>query len=464
MRLKAASYWDKLGSSYWFVPALMTLGAIGLSFILVRVDQQNELNWLRDLGFVFLNQPDGARSLLSTVAGALIGVAGTTFSITLAVLTLTSSQFGPRLLNTFMHDRGNQVVLGTFVATSLYCLLVLRTVRDASETVGPAFVPHLAVTVAVLLTVLSLAVFIYFIHHTADSVQVATILKRITADLEKLISERYAEGAGGDDHEDGPPEPQLTLPPVRAGAALTATESGYLQTVDEAGLLAFAAKQRVLVRSLHRPGTFVIEGHPLAHLWPDEVFTGRDPDPQSLGRNPPDPKTRDPKTLDRLRANFTLGSRRTAVQDLDFLFDQLTEVALRALSPGINDPVTAMRCVDRIGQGLSQLAARRPPPAVRRDEAGRPRVVLPEADTALLVANTFGAIRRFSGDNLLVALHLLGTIGALLENTDDAPLKRALLREAELICETAKPVLIGPDYRRLEAHYRAVTAAHTAAS
>lgn len=429
MGTKVASYWDALSSSYWFVPALMTLSATALSFMLVRVDQQNELNWLRHLGFVFLNQPDGARSLLSTVAGAMIGVAGTVFSITLAVLTLTSQQFGPRLINTFMRDRGNQVVLGTFVSTSLYCLLVLRTVRDASETAGGAFVPHLAVTVAVLLTVFSLAVLIYFIHHTADSIQVATILARIAGELERFLA-RFPEAA----QEDAAPERPLTpLPDPRAAATLQAVGSSYLQTVNDGGLLAFAQKRQALVQCLHRPGTFVIEGHPLAHLWPDGAL--------------------DEKDLDRLRTNFTLGPRRTPVQDLDFLFDQLTEVALRALSPGINDPVTAMRCVDRIGQGLSQLAARRTPPARRYDEAGRLRLVLPEFDHAALVANTLGAVRRFSGDNLLVALHLLDTVRVVTENTEHAELRRALLREAELVLETAKPVLIEADYARLEAHY-----------
>ena len=434
MRTKVASYWDALSSSYWFIPALMTLSATVLSFMLVRVDQQNELAWLRDVGFVFLNQPDGARSLLSTVAGALIGVAGTVFSITLAVLTLTSQQFGPRLLNTFMRDRGNQVVLGTFVATSLYCLLVLRTVRDASETAGGAFVPHLAVTVAVLLTVLSLAVFIYFVHHTADSIQVATILARIAADLDKLIHRLHPEAA----ELGAAPEPPLPPSPEAPRATiLRAAGSGYLQTVDEQGLLALAEKHRLLVRSLHLPGTFVTEGGPVAHLWPDTVLAEG--------------------VAERLRANFTFGPRRTPVQDLNFLFDQLTEVALRALSPGINDPITATRCVDRIGQGLSSLAARKPRPTLRYDGAGVLRLVVPELALTALVANTLGAIRRFSGDNLLVALHLLDTVRAVTENTEHAELRRALLREAELVLETAKPVLIEADYARLEAHYDALT-------
>ena len=435
MRTKIASYLDTLGSSYWFLPSLMTLAAIVFSFLMVRVDQQGELPWLRNLGFVFLNQPDGARSLLSTVAGSLIGVAGTTFSITLAVLTLTSSQFGPRLLNTFMRDKGNQVVLGTFVATSLYCLLVLRTVRDASETAGPAFVPHLAVTVAVLLTVLSLAVFIYFIHHTANSIQVATILARIADDLERLIQKLYPDTPAHEKIllEKYPP----ALPEVLEATILKADRSDYLQAVDERGLLAFAEKHQVLVKSLHLPGTFVIEGRPVAYLWAAEEL--------------------EEKAAERLRTNFTFGSRRTPVQDLNFVFDQLTEVALRALSPGINDPITAMRCVDRISQGLSQLAARKQPSALRYDEEGKLRLVLPEFDMEALVANTLGAIRRFSGDNLLVALHLLGTVEVLLEVSEHTTLQRALLREAQLVCETARPILIEADFARLEARYKEVT-------
>lgn len=434
MRPKVLSWVDAVRSSYWFIPTLMSLVAVLLSFIMVRLDQQYELIWLRNLGFVFINQPDGARSLLSTVASSMIGVAGTTFSITLAVLTLTSSQFGPRLLSTFMRDTGNQVVLGTFAATFLYCLLVLRTVRDASETVGPAFVPHLAVSLAVFFAAGSLGVFIYFIHHTADSIQAATILARISSDLTRLIPKVFPEELA----ENAAPErPTPPLPEASEATRLAASKSGYLQAVDEAGLLAFAKERGVLVRSLHRPGTFVVEGRPLAYLWPEEEL--------------------DKKSVQRARANFTLGSRRTPLQDLDFLFDQLTEVALRALSPGINDPVTAMRCLDRIGQGLSQLAARRPPSPQRYDEEGRLRLLLPEPDLEELVANTLGAIRRFSGDNLLVALHLLDTVAVVLEAAPPDNLRRALLREAHLMCETAKPVLLEADFSRLSARYDQVT-------
>jgi len=204
--------------------------------------------------------------------------------------------------------------------------------------------------------------------------------------------------------------------------------------------LAFAKKHQVLVKSLHLPGTFVIEGRPVAYLWADEGL--------------------EEKATERLRTNFTFGSRRTPVQDLNFVFDQLTEVALRALSPGINDPITAMRCVDRIGQGLRQLATRKQPSAFRFDEQGKLRLVLPEFDVETLVANTLGAIRRFSGDNLLVALHLLDTSLVLLETTRHATLAQALRREAQLVCETAKPVLIEADYKRLEARYQTLVRAH----
>jgi len=434
VRVKLLTSWDRLHSSYWFVPSLMTVAAVAFAIIVLCIDRSAEFAWLEAWGFMYLNRPDGARALLSTVAGSMIGVAGTTFSITLAVLSLTSSQFGPRLLRNFMRDTGNQIVLGTFVATFTYCLLVLRTIHAADEDGGAAFVPHLAVTFSILFALLGLAVFIYFIHHTAESIQASSIVTRVGNELEALLKKHYPE-------KRGPPTPSLepALPPAEAAQTVCARRSGYLQTVDEEGLLGFAKAQGVTVQLLHPPGTFLVEGQPLARLWP--------------------PGKVSEEGDEALRQKITLGAHRTTVQDFDFLFDQLTEVALRALSPGVNDAVTATQCLDRLSQGFHTLAWRELGPPYRTDEAGTPRLLLPALDFGELVGNTLGPIRRFSGDNMLVSLHLLDTIGVLLSTTDEASLRRALLHEAHLVRETARPVLIEEDFKRLTARYREVTSA-----
>ena len=157
MKVRLIHFWTKLRASFWFVPALLTLCSLVLSFVMIGVYERVKSEFISDLGWIYTNKPEGAREVLSTIAGSMITVAGVVFSITIVALSLASSQFGPRLLRSFMRDRGNQIVLGTFIATYFYCLLILRTIRSGDETV---FVPHLSVLVGVLRAVLILGVLI----------------------------------------------------------------------------------------------------------------------------------------------------------------------------------------------------------------------------------------------------------------------------------------------------------------
>ena len=439
MRSRLGRLFGVLRASYWFVPTLMTFGSALLALFMIRVDENLDLETFRQLGFVYYNEPDGARALVSTVAGSMITVAGTTFSITLAVLSLTSGQFGPRLLNNFMRDTGNQIVLGTFVSTYVYCLLVLRTIHGDGTFTGEAFVPHLSVILAIVFALSSLGVFIYFIHHTASSIQASNITDRITADLERMIRKLYADPDDAPDPTTPRPQaldPQKLDPQAARAVSLKGQRSAYLQTVDEDGLRRFAEAHSVTLKSLYLPGTFVLEAQPVALVWPDDTL-----DQDERGE---------------LSAYFTLGSNRTPAHDLDFLFDQLSEMALRALSPGVNDPVTAMRCADRIVQGLYLMVTRRPPPSYHYDDEGRLRLIVPQIGLENLVADTLGELRRFSADNMLVSLHLLDLIGTLLVGTDHSELRRALLNEATLIREGSKKVLLDADFARLESRYREV--------
>ncbi len=435
MRKWLSKMFDSLRASYWFAPSLMTFGAIFLAFFMIQIDRSLDLETLRSFGFVYYNQPDGARSLVSTVASSMITVAGTTFSITLAVLSLTSGQFGPRLLSNFMRDLGNQIVLGTFVSTYVYCLLVLRTIHTDSSSVA-AFVPHLSIILAIALALLNVGVFIYFIHHTAESIQASTITARISGDLEAMIKRLYPEATPEDDAAPATLTPRELDPHTAQAVALIQHRSGYLQNMDENGLLNFATEHNVTVQCLQIVGTFVLSDQPVALVWPENALDGD-------ARN-------------NLSNYFTLGPRRTPAHDLDFLFDQLSEMALRALSPGVNDAVTAMRCVDRIAQGLLLMVTRRPPASHRFDESGGLRLVLPQIDLGNLVEDTLGEFRRFSADNMLVSMHLLDTIGVLLVSTDNIDLRSSLLGEAALIREGTKKVLLEADFARLDRRYEEV--------
>ena len=424
----------RVRSNYWFVPTLMAVLSVVLSSVMIMVDSRVDREFVGSLTWIYLNQPEGARALLSTVAGSMITVAGVTFSIVIVALSLASSQFGPRLLGNFMRDTGNQVVLGTFVATFVYCLLILRTVRSAEEQ-GAVFVPHLSVALAVVLAALSIGVFIYFIHHTAESIQVSNIIARVANDLEARIKKQYDErplfpDTLGRTRPGQVPEP----PPDPENAAVVPSPgSGYLQTVDEDALLELAENHDIVLGLVAPPGHFFFKGSPLLWVWPET--------------------TRDPKLFKVLQQHIALGVDRNPSQDLDFLFDQLVEVGLRALSPGVNDPFTAMMCIDRIAQGLYLLSGRDLPSRYRFDETGTLRAVVPVLEPTKLVEDTLGPLWRYGADSLLVSTHLLRKIGTLASLIHEPRLRTALLREAERVRACACEKLLEADQEMLVSVY-----------
>jgi uncharacterized membrane protein len=190
MKTKLLKLWDSLRATFWLVPTLMAIMAIGLSFAMVALDEAVGNRVLEKVGWVWAGGPEGARGLLSTVAGSMITVAGVVFSITIVALSLASSQYGPRLLRNFVRDKGNQIVLGSFIATFVYCLLVLRTVRGDD---GAHFVPAIAITLGMVLTLASLGVLIYFIHHVSISIQAATIIGLVSHELNEVIERLFPE-------------------------------------------------------------------------------------------------------------------------------------------------------------------------------------------------------------------------------------------------------------------------------
>ena len=196
MKTKLINLWEALHTSFWFLPALMTFAAIGLSFATIALDWVVQESLLKRVALVWIGGIEGARQLLSTIAGSMITVAGVVFSITIVVLALASSQFGPRLLRNFMRDRGNQVVLGTFIATFTYCLLVLRSIHGGD---GTPFVPYISVSLGIALALVSVAVLIYFIHHVSVIIQAPTVIAMVAAELEDGIERLFPEklGQGG---------------------------------------------------------------------------------------------------------------------------------------------------------------------------------------------------------------------------------------------------------------------------
>lgn len=384
---------ERLRTSFWFLPAIMAAAAVALSFVMVELDVWIGLTLSAQSGWFLTFGPEGARAILGAIASSMITVAGLTFSLTMLTLQLASSQFGPRLLRSFLSDRLNQIVLGTFISTFLYCLLVLRTVRGTEEA---SFVPHLSVATGSGLAIVSLAVLILFIHHTAQAIRLETVLAGLAAEAREAIDRLYPAEIG-----QAPSHLPYGTRPVSdqlpdfdcAGCTITAGRSGYVQAVDNEALLGLAVRAGVVLRIDARPGQFVKEGDALLTVAPG-------------GR------VRDPLAED-LRAAVTLGDDRTPRQDLAFSLRRMVEIAQRALSPGINDPTTACYCIDRLEEALCLLAAREVPSAVRLDEAGMARVVAPASTLNEIALPALKAIARYGLGDADVVCRLVAAIEAL---------------------------------------------------
>jgi uncharacterized membrane protein len=356
----------------------------------------------------------------------MITIAGLTFSILIVALQLASSQFGPRVLRNYMRDRGSQFVLGTFIATFLYCLMVMRTIGDVE---GDE--PRLAVTLAVVLAVGSLAVLIYFLHHSAASVHAPNVITTIAHELDHAIERLYptSVGAPGDD---------VTMP-AQQGAGevpLETPHSGYVQRIDGAALLELAMAHDVVIRVLRRPGDFVVADHPLAAMSPADRLS------ETIRR-------------ETLRA-FILGEQRTAEQDIEFCFEQLVQIALRALSPAYNDPLTAAACIERIGAAFERLLQRREPPAVRVDHTGQARVIAEPTSTARLIDLVVAPIIESARGNSIVLRQLARTLLALSARAGEPGARSALSACLEMLRQQSDS-LISPHARAAvqEAHLHA---------
>ena len=403
--------WDNLRSSYWFVPTVLVLAAALLAMVLLAADRHYQFDQHGSLSWLFLGKAASARAILSTIATSMVTIVSLTFSMTIVVLTLASSQFGPRLLYNFMRDRVNQFALGVFAACFVYCLLVLRTVHAENQ---DAWMPHLSTNGAIVLAVLSIGVLIHFIHHIADSIQADTVIANVRYELESVVK-RMTPARAVDACSD---RDRLAELADRAAAPITAERRGLLQMIDQESLVSWAREHDVFVRLRYRPGEFVIRGNVLLDVFPSD-------------RVPRD-------HLAALQETFIFGKHRTLVQDIEFAFQQLVEVAVRALSPGINDPFTAMSCIEELGAALALVGGRAAQPSCLRDEEGQPRVLLKTVDFEGVADIAFNQIRQNGASHPAVMIRVLETIAAVAQSLADAQHRAVLLRHAESVHAAAR--------------------------
>ncbi|UXC91458.1 DUF2254 domain-containing protein [Sphingobium sp. RSMS] len=399
---------DMLRQSYWFLPSIMACAAIVLAGGMIWLDSYEGSAWMDRLPWLRASRPSGARQLLSAIGGSMITVAGTVFSVTIAAVVYASGQYGPRLLSNFMRDRGNQVTLGTFIATFLYCLIVLRTVRSPEESGGVAFVPSIALLVAVLLALCSIAVLIFFIHHVPSKIHINNVIEDVGQRLMQEVGHRFPRFLG-DPANHGCHDGEAALPPAfrqdgDAGAAadlrtVTADHTGYIQLIRDEDLLKLASRNDLVIRLRYQPGDFAHAGRALIVAFPAERC--------------------DEETCRAMADAFAIGSQRTALQDLRFLIDELVEIAARALSPGINDPFTAITCLDWLGATMSDLSGREIPSHLRQDSEGTLRVIAHPQDFADFLNRSFGALAQYCAGDGVAALSFLSSLGEVATACDD---------------------------------------------
>jgi uncharacterized membrane protein len=432
-RLPLGSQWrrEALRTNLWLVPMLEVLGAVVLYVATHFIDRAAHEHRLTLPSWLVFGSPDAARQILTSLAAAVITVVGVVFSITIVTLTLASTQFGPRMLRNFIRDRGTQITLGTFVATFVYASLVLVSIGPGSTTA--TFIPHLSISVSVGLVTLSMGVLIYFIHHIATSIQLPYVIASIARDLAQAI-DTDSEDMGRVDLEAGPSVRELLRRMDEGGGSVPAPTSGYLQYIRHDALIALAAEKGAVIRLQRRPGQFVVAGYPIATVWPPAAA---EPLQQAL------------------RRAHICGPTRTLAQDLSFAVDQLVEIALRALSPAVNDTFTALTCVDWLSDGLCKITAGWRPRRVLRDGHGYVRVITADVRYTSLVERAFEKIRQASAGMPAVMIRQLEALTKIADYATTPAQRQVLLAQADMIHRSSRTTLPEPhDVADVEREYQ----------
>lgn len=449
MAIKPRAIWAHLRDSLWFVPSAVGLGGVVLAIGMVELSLLVDQNALARYPRLFGANADSSRALLSAIAGSVITVASVTFSLTMVAVTQASGQYTSRVLRTFMRDRVTQVVLGTFIGIFAYCVLVLRTIRSADES---EFVPSLAVVLGIALALGGMGTLIYFIHHIASTLQASHLLERVGRETIAAVDRLFPDDVA---HEATADQRSAVLARLRDASwqPIDANRTGYLQRIDGDRLVATAESHDVVVRLGSRIGEFVIEGTPIAWMARHDGSAMPNADPR------PEPAPDSSRELrDRIAGCVTVGTYRTIEEDAGFGVRQIVDIALKALSPGVNDTTTAVTSVDWLGAVLVRLANREIETPFRTD-GDTVRVIAPGPSFESLLALAVDEIRQNAAGNVSVLVALLEMIGRVMRATDTPARRRLLETHARLVAEAAaRHVEASHDRERIERLTTAVLA------
>jgi len=408
-KTKLYNLWVTVQNSFWFIPTTMIFVSFCASIVTLQMD--NELEYQLFLQSLHIGKdslldnflvvgPDGARSVLTTIAGSMITVAGVTFSITIVALTLATSQFGPRLLGNFIQDRSTQFVLGSFNSTFVYCLLILRSIQSSQNTL---FVPTVSVNLAVVLAIFNVGILIFFIHHISISLKaekvITSVFNGLKRDIDRIFKDVRIDENGetvGNDHQHS----QKIDERYSRETAVNNKSDGYLQAIDHDKLMDICDQHDLVLELYQKAGDFTVAGAAVARArstsWPGE------------------------NVLNEIGSAFIYGSQRTPEQDVEYAIHQMVEVGVRSLSKGINDPFTAISCIDYLAAVLCTLSGKKLPNSHCHDSQGNLRLIIKTVSYGDFLDSAFNQLRQNSRSSIAVTIRLMEAfihIAACLKDT-----------------------------------------------
>jgi uncharacterized membrane protein len=416
MPIHFRSRYNNLREGIWFLPSALIFSGFLLGNFMVRLDER-VYSWevARMSGF-FPGNAEWAKSVLTTAAASIGAAITLIISVTIVTLTLASQQFGPRLLRNFLRDNTTKAILGIFFATGLFGFIVRFRVQVD-------FIPYLSLTLMAALSILDMFLLILFVHHISLSIHVSNVMARVTSDFSSAVERLFPQKL-----LQNPPAAktllqQADIPPDfdQNSHPIVSNESGYIQHIDYEYLLTLAEEKDVILKILRRPGGFIIEGTPLASVWPSSAY--------------------EKNLCNKVNDSIFLGNERTLTQDVEFAINQLVEIAVRALSPAINDPFTAIRCLKRLAQGLVELAHSQMPSPYLYDSNLRLRLIIRTITFPKMVNASFSLIRQNGLNSPMVMITLLEVLGEVASFVDSEEDREALRNQAEMALRGSQKIL-----------------------
>ncbi len=431
--------WDRLKVSFWFASVVMALIAILLAWVMYWVDNLIPNEALQNSRFVLSGTVGELRASLLSIATTVLTTAGVVFTLLTLPLSTVAAQYGSRLLRLFLGDRTTQLVLGMFVATFVYSIAGALSIPPASVEVEA---PQLTATVGLYLMLATFATLILLVQHISTMLQAPNIAAAAGAELLEAVNAEITEEvtSGGDRaisiaSQTGQDAPDTLL--ETGGYPVHVRKAGYIQYVDPETLLTLAHEENLVIRLLRKPGQYVWPGAVVALIWPvDRV---------------------DERLAEQICRAFQIGNGRTPTQDVEYAVKQLTEMSVRAMSPAINDPFTAMTCLDHIGDGLVKFSQQGEKGSHYHDRDGKLRLVLEPVTFGELLSAAFDMLRHASCDNASVLLHMLEVIDLVGAEAKSPEARQQLLRHVNLIqAERQAGKLIEPDQHTIDQYAQAL--------